>query len=177
MSKNKLMQIVIFSLILGGIQASRCPKGWFDATYLNMGCLSLNASQPMAWNEAEDFCKLFNNSHLVEIFNAEQQAFMVMKLYEFEELTGQKNTWWIGLTDEGSEGIWYWAHSHKEVEYTSWNEGQPDDIGQCNCKLNANYGIIHFGFAYNWDSNCIGDNLEICPRYPICQMNVEPDVL
>ena len=175
MSNKKLIQIVIFSLILGGIQASKCPRGWFDATYLNMGCLSFNASQPMAWNEAEDFCKSFNNSHLVEIFNSEQQEFMVMKLYEFVELTGQENTWWIGLTDEGSEGIWYWAHSHKEAEYTSWNKGEPNDAG-CTCTMNANYGIIAFGYTYNWDSNCINGNPEICPHYPICQMNVEPDL-
>ena len=160
MSNKKLIQIVIFSLILGGIQASKCPRGWFDATYLNMGCLSFNASQPMAWNEAEDFCKSVNNSHLVEIFNSEQQEFMVMKLYEFVELTGQENTWWIGLTDEGSEGIWYWAHSHKVAEYTSWNKGEPNDTG-CTCTMNANYGIIAFGYTYNWDSNCINDNPEM----------------
>ena len=132
-------------------------------------------SQPMAWNEAVDFCKSVNNSHLVEIFNAEQQEFMVMKLYEFVELTGQENTWWIGLTDEGSEGIWYWAHSHKLAEYTSWSKGEPNDTG-CTCTMNANYGIIAFGYTYNWDSNCINDNPEICPHYPICQMNVEPDL-
>ena len=54
-------------------------------------------------------------------------------------------------------------------------KGRPNDSG-CSCTINANYGIIYFGYAYNWDSNCINDNPEICPHYPNCQMNVEPDL-
>ena len=39
-------------------------------------------------------------------------------------------------------------------------KGGPNDSG-CNCTINANYGIIYFGYAYNWDSNCINDNPEM----------------
>ena len=57
------------------------------------------------------------------------------------------------------------------------HEGQPDDIWYCGeTTNNANYGIIYYGYSYNWDDNSIDDNPEICPRYPICQMNVEPDL-
>ena len=82
-----------------------CPNGWLDARILNMGCLNFNGTKSMAWNDAQDFCHSLNiNSHLVEIFSEEQQQFMVIQALLYEEYSGKARNWWIGLTDEESEG-------------------------------------------------------------------------
>ena len=128
----KLFLLILVTITISkNIQASRCPQFWFDASPWNMGCLSFNVTKPMRWAEAQSFCKSLD-SHLVEIFKDEQQAFMVMKSYEVEALTGgQPRNWWIGLTDEGTEGIWYWAHSEILAEYTSWSSDEPDNNSGC----------------------------------------------
>lgn len=32
---------------------------------------------------------------------------------------------WIGLTDRGSEGIWYWINSRKQPIFTDWFPSEP----------------------------------------------------
>ena len=60
----------------------------------------------MSWHEAQSFCNLeeTNSAHLVEIFNQEQQDYMVKKAFEAESFTLSEREWWIGLTDDNSEG-------------------------------------------------------------------------
>ena len=52
----------------------------------------------MTWTEAQRFCGSAEsyNSHLVEIFNQEQQDYLAMKAFESELLTGSERNWWIG---------------------------------------------------------------------------------
>ena len=77
------------------------------------GCLLFNATEAMSWHEAQSFCNSIscpnseepNSAHLVEIFNQEQQDFMVMKAFEAESFTLSEREWWIGMTDDNSEGI------------------------------------------------------------------------
>ena len=72
--------------------------------------------------------EFFIDSHLIEIFSQEQQDFIVMKAYETELLTGSGRNWWIGMTDANSEGRWFWIHSLKAAEYTSWGTRNPDGV-------------------------------------------------
>ena len=62
------------------------------------GCILFNATSPMTWTEAQRFCGSAEsyNSHLVEIFNQEQQDYLTMKAHEAELLTGSESNWWIG---------------------------------------------------------------------------------
>merc|ERR1712156_960920 len=61
-----------------GDPKSRCPKYWVDATHVDMGCLLFNATEAMSWHAAQSFCKSepAYSSHLVEIFNQDQQDFL-----------------------------------------------------------------------------------------------------
>merc|ERR1712073_145555 len=49
-----------------------------------------------------------------------EQAKYLRSLAEIEsEILGVK-TWWIGLTDQGHEGRWFWEHSVSEAAFTDW---------------------------------------------------------
>merc|ERR1719264_1908966 len=110
---------------------------------MNLGCLLFNATTAMSWHAAQDLCKEFS-SHLVEIFTPEQQDFMVMKAFEAHGITGMEREWWIGLTDDNSEGRWYWIDSLKEAKFIPWGVWQPDGGKE------ANFGSMFAGFDYRW---------------------------
>ena len=76
----KLFFVLSFLPIKAILAFGACPKHWVDTGYygLRMGCINLNGTKSMAWNDAQDFCHSLNiNAHLVEIFSEEQQQFMV----------------------------------------------------------------------------------------------------
>ena len=76
-----------------------CPRYWIDASHVDLGCLLFNATSPLLRIEAETFCgKNLNSAHLVEIFDAYQQDFLVAEAFQSELLTSQSRPWWIGLT-------------------------------------------------------------------------------
>ena len=41
--------------------------------------------------------------------------------------------YWIGLSDNASEGTWRWMESHQTANYTNWWPGEPDGGGSGNC--------------------------------------------
>ena len=69
-------------------------------------CLLMNGTVAVSWHQAQAYCKSMagGSSHLVEIFNQEQQDYMTSMAYQAEALTGRERDWWIGMTDDNSEG-------------------------------------------------------------------------
>jgi len=63
---------------------------------------------------------------------------------------------WIGLNDQEVEGTWVWV-SGEEVEFTSWNAGEPSDtVGNENC-VGAHWS------GANWnDEACTELNEFVC---------------
>ena len=112
----------------------------------------------MSWSQSEQSCYQTHNSHLVEIYTQFQQDFLTMMALFLEEVTTEYSNWWIGLTDAGREGKWYWSNSLKPVNFTAWGAGQP------NQGIDANYAGLYPAFDYKWD-----DMLETDLRYSICQ--------
>jgi hypothetical protein len=70
------------------------------------------------WWEAKASCEALGYG-LVTINDANEEAW----LHSFEE----SHQWWIGYTDQQSEGLWRWSHGSSS--YTNWAPGQPDDSG------------------------------------------------
>lgn len=92
---------------------------------------------PMAFADADNFCKL-NNSKLVVIETAEENQFIQSKI------TG--NTI-IGFTDTETEGTFKWI-DNSFISYTNWRETQPDDYqGAEDC------GMIYPDGTWN-DAGC-----------------------
>ena len=115
----------------------------------------------MSWSQSEQSCYQTHNSHLVEIYTQFQQDFLTMMALVFEETSGSKRNWWIGLTDAGREGNWYWSNSLKPVNFTAWYGNEP------NGGITQNYAAMHYAFAYKWV-----DATETYKCYPICQFFV-----
>ena len=121
----------------------------------------------MSWHEAQSFCnsKDTNSAHLVEIFTQEQQDYMEMKAYESELLTGREREWWIGLTDDNSEGRWFWINSLQVAEFLPWGVWQPDGDEM------ANFGAMFAGFGYRWTDETSAFEYR-GGAHPICQFHI-----
>lgn len=59
--------------------------------------------------------------HLVTINNATEQNWLVSTF-------GGTDLFWIGFTDDGTEGTWYWI-SGEVASYTNWAPGEPSNSG------------------------------------------------
>ena len=58
-------------------------------------------------------------------------------------MSGEQRQWWIGATDVASEGVWWWPHSHRLVDFTAWGLGEP------NKKQTENYSLFFLEKATN----------------------------
>merc|ERR1711971_601806 len=114
-----------------------CPDHWIDATLSGLGCLFFN-STAASMEAASVFCQHpDNNASLVEIWSELQFDFIRSELMFLQD-NGVDNDWWIGATDQGREGRWYWANSLATVGDFIWFPGTPDDGTDCNCAMLQN---------------------------------------
>ena len=75
--------------------------------------------------EAERYC-LSREYRLVEIYNQNQQDFIVDKCTEFSGAELDKG-FWIGLKRTQGTSIWKWLDSHITPEFTAWADSNPDN--------------------------------------------------
>ena len=87
----------------------------------------------------------------------------MMKSFELEFYTGTKRRWWIGLTDEGTEGNWIWVRSLEEAKYTAWFKNQP------NGGTRENFAQLGENVGYLWEDKIV----DYEGSYPICQYFTE----
>lgn len=84
---------------------------------------------PLPWHLAEKYAEQ-NGGHLVVIDNETENEWIVKTF-------GGNTEYWIGLTDEATEGAWIWVDG-KKAEYFNWGGSEPD-----NYRNNQHYGIIN----------------------------------
>ena len=60
---------------------------------------------------------------MLVIDNEEEDGFMNVTADVYSE-----NKWWMGLTDQVSEGVWFWVDG-SFPSYTNWHAGEPNDAG------------------------------------------------
>ncbi|XP_041356524.1 perlucin-like [Gigantopelta aegis] len=110
------------------------------------------------WAEAELYCNTMN-SYLVIITSAFEDNFIRGHLRQ----KAQNFVFWIGANDLQSEGHVQWMSkgSPKDLNYTNWYPGQPDNAG----------GVEHcievrkeFGFRWN-DWQCFHHAGFICEQF------------
>jgi len=73
----------------------------------------------MTWQEAKEYCESLGG-YLATITSEQEEAII-------DELiaNGQLTNYWLGATDEVTEGVWRWVTGEK-WSYTNWASGQPD---------------------------------------------------
>ena len=79
---------------------------------------------------AETFCTSLG-SHLVEIFNQDQQDFIKQKADLIGKAEWNGGYWWIGLKRGHFSSTWKWIYSNQPPNYTTWANGKPYWNGDC----------------------------------------------
>ena len=74
-------------------------------------------SSPVTWYFAKEYCESLGG-HLITITSEQENQLA-------KQITDNNNVW-LGATDAGSEGTWYWI-TGESFEYSDWLELQPDN--------------------------------------------------
>lgn len=95
---------------------------------------------PSSWTEAQAEAVAVGGN-LVTINDAEKQKWLL-------DVFGGTELFWIGLTDEQTEGVWKWS-SGDNVSYTNWTPNEPNNA--------LSFAGQYFGgenyVVMNWQSN------------------------
>uniref|UniRef100_A0A182NPC9 C-type lectin domain-containing protein n=1 Tax=Anopheles dirus TaxID=7168 RepID=A0A182NPC9_9DIPT len=75
------------------------------------------------WFTAWQMCRLYGG-YLAAIETAEENALAAQAIRDAGSLAKQ---WFIGATDIGIEGRFVWIGLHKELKYTNWATGEPNN--------------------------------------------------
>lgn len=108
-----------------------------------------------SWEEAERYCESLGG-HLAIIDDDYENE----TVYNYMIRAGYQSAY-IGLTDAGHEGQWYWVDGRR-VAYTNWSAGEPNNAGGT-----ENYGMYYWKFKYTWNDGdfrgiAYGDDTFIC---------------
>ena len=97
-------------------------------------------ASPLSWTEAQAEA-VAAGGNLVTINDAEEQKWLL-------DVFGNSELFWIGVTDQETEGVWKWA-SGEEVTYTNWTPNEPNNA--------QSFGGLFFGgenyAVMNWENN------------------------
>ncbi|KAL4224115.1 C-type lectin domain 4 member E [Mactra antiquata] len=145
------VSLVCFGLVWTTVTGMECPDTW---THFHESCY-LFGHQHLNFVEAAHYCAQ-HNSHLVYPDTAAENAFLKDHITYMTE-----PFWWIGLTDDGIEGVWVWYGTNESPTFTDWTHGQPDDH-------HGNEDCASYRKDYGWLWNDIPCDASKYP--PICEM-------
>ncbi|KAK7125025.1 hypothetical protein R3I94_019169 [Phoxinus phoxinus] len=93
-----------------------CPKDW----EYHAGKCYYFSKKTLDWTKSRDTC-ISDGGHLVIINSKDEQEFLTSII-----TMKYKERFWIGLTDEKTEGQWLWV-DNTELSLGYWHENEPDD--------------------------------------------------
>ncbi|XP_058047419.1 C-type Lectin CRL-like [Ahaetulla prasina] len=138
MSKSFNHSVLIFwvaNFIISGIEAIRCPLGWF--TFQNK-CYGFH-SIPQSWKDAETYCQQYSQqAHLASIVSKMEQE-MIATHISTNHFT--RKGVWIGLYDSCMKKCWKWT-DYSSISYVSWEATFPKPRDYLSCiQLSATSGF------------------------------------
>ena len=96
--------------------------------------------------------------HLAEIETIAEDYFLRAQLLD---RFGQQHNFWIGGTDNHTEGTWVWK-SGKSMTYTDWGKGEPNSW---NGRDEDCIDMSGYTLDYAWsDGSCSSQIFSICER-------------
>ncbi len=98
----------------------------------------------LTWAEAKAKCEALGG-HLVTITSPEEEAAV-----EGLRAKGTMEHFWIGCTDEKSEGVWKWV-TGEIFDYSKWYSGEPGNSYHTATETYENYGSIDMPFDTTYD--------------------------
>ena len=85
----------------------------------------------MEWDKAQNYCSsaLIYPSHLVEIFNFDQQYYLVQTIADYYYDYYEVRDWGIGLVNLGGGSLtrWIWSYSLQPPSFTAWIDSQTNE--------------------------------------------------
>ena len=103
-----------------------CENGWTKPSLISRTCYRLFSSK-VTWDEARLYCQNLK-AELASVTSSITNKFLT---------TLTHNQCWIGGYKDGS--TWQWTDG-STWEYTNWSNGQPDNLGGKQDKLQFNFG-------------------------------------
>lgn len=97
---------------------------------------------------------------LVHVENEMENSFLRNLIRGSNEL--KPYSYWIGLTDKGTEGVWVWRNNGTSTPaiFTDWNDGEPNDT-----RDNEDCVHLYFRFGHTWnDIPCDSLNRFVCEK-------------
>ncbi|XP_062291189.1 macrophage mannose receptor 1 [Scomber scombrus] len=114
--QRSLLQLISFTALLACAHG-QCPQGWRE----NENKCYLFSTDTKKWVEANAFC-LEQNSNLMSIQDIHERLWLRTQV--------NQEIYWIGLNDQGIEGVWEWSDGNPFIELISyWMPNQPDNWG------------------------------------------------
>ncbi len=132
--------IALLALTFSGL-ATATPVITFVANYGGSSYYTVtdNADGMLLWTEAQAAATGLGGN-LVSINNAAEETWL-------RSTIGASERFWIGLTDQGTEGTWAWI-SGDAVTYTNWNGGEPNSGGG---SYQEDYAVINWVGTGQWN--------------------------
>ncbi|XP_059842828.1 alpha-N-acetylgalactosamine-specific lectin-like [Hypanus sabinus] len=124
----------------------RCDENWFY--FVDLKSCFRYYSNPMTWNEAEDFCNRYTHYGNLATVTSDRHNKFISKVITYVD---KKNpTTWIGLNDIWEEGNFTWSDG-TSYTYRNWAKSEPSDR-----QSSENCVQIHFfSGSEKWnDSKC-----------------------
>jgi cysteine-rich repeat protein len=120
----------------------------------------------LGWHDARQACQMMGGDLVIIESELEQ--------YYLEKLLDPTLNYWIGATDETTEGDWRWVDgtlfwkgnaSGSAYGYTNWEKNQPDNYG-----AGEHYAHIWANQNFKWNDACPN---HLCTTYYICEFTDE----
>jgi len=108
------------------VTAPSCPDG--AHLFQDSACFWMDESAAYTWAGAQSACT-DRGMHLASVKSQAEQDF----------ISGlDPNIMWIGLNDQMEEGVYIWSDG-TAVDYTNWNDGEPNGGDAHNCGYMSGY--------------------------------------
>ncbi|XP_053381731.1 perlucin-like protein [Mercenaria mercenaria] len=127
-----------------------CPDGWVS---YKGSCYLFENGQSRNFQEASNFCQNFG-AVLAYVTDESENNFIRGMLGRMKP-----SSWFIGLTDQGTEGVYRWVGTNITAEYTAWSSSEPSGVTHENCVF------YHGSDSFHWhDIPCSSKSSSICKK-------------